>query len=172
MSKCYLRFWLVLSLVVFSASAFPASILAESFKLQAGIPQGPVNSVWELYETKENPNRIRAAVKVATGHDVEIVVHTQLVQAADALDAVRDGRVDMGLQVTMTRADIVLMQCLSLPVIIPYEDCPRIQSKLEPIFERVFREKFDVEMLAMGYLPRQLLIAKRPAATFGELKGL
>jgi TRAP-type C4-dicarboxylate transport system substrate-binding protein len=132
----------------------------------------PVGSVFQLYTEFETPRRVKEAVKFATGADMEITHNSSLVKAVDVIDAVRDGRVEMGFQGAMYRGDMTLLNCLAFPAVVPFEECPKIERRLYPIFENVLRTQFDVEPLGMGYWPRQLLISKRPAATFNDLKGI
>jgi len=49
--------------------------------------------------------------------------------------------------------DMTLLNCLAFPAILPFEECPKIEKKLYPIFESVLRTQFDVEPLGMGYWP-------------------
>lgn len=172
MTKRFVWTGLLFSATAFLVLFFGANAQAKKFTLHCAMIQGPVNSVFELYEEKQNKARAEAAVKMATGHDLEIIMHKQLVKASDVLDAVRDGRVDIGVQGAMYRGDLTVLNAMAFPVILPYEKCPVIEPKLLPIYEEVLRDDFDVVMLGMGYWPRQMLLSRKPAATFEDLKGV
>jgi len=137
-------------------------------KWQMALGPTVVGSAYQFYQEQEIPRRI----KEATGGRLEIVTHSNLVAASDVIDAVRDRRVDAGVQGTMYRGDTTLFNFVSLPGIVPFEALPQLHSRVIPVLEEEARAKFQVELLGMGYWPRQLLIARRPAATFAELRGL
>lgn len=137
-------------------------------KWQLALGPTVLGSAYQFYQEKEIPRRI----KEATGGRLELVPHSDLVAPADVMDAVRDRRVDVGVQGTMYRGDTTLFNYVSLPGIIPFEALPQLHHSVMPVLEEEARSKFQVELLGMGYWPRQLLIARRPAATFAELKGL
>ncbi|UCF92515.1 MAG: TRAP transporter substrate-binding protein DctP [Desulfobacterales bacterium] len=163
---------IVLHIGLMLACILSADASAEVIKLQMALGPHVPGSVYQLYQEKIIPQRIVETVKGVTGQELEVITHTGLVNAADVLDAVRDGRVDMGVQGAMYRGDMTLLNALAFPAILPFEVCPRLHLKLEPLYQEVLRDQFQVEMLGMGYWPRQLLISKRPAATFADLKGL
>jgi TRAP-type C4-dicarboxylate transport system substrate-binding protein len=137
-------------------------------KWQMALGPTVVGSAYQFYQEKEIPRRI----KEATGGRLEIVTHSGLVAPSDVIDAVRDRRVDVGVQGTMYRGDTTLFNYVSLPGIIPFEALPQLHDRVMPVLEDEARAKFQVELLGLGYWPRQLLIARRPAATFADLKGL
>lgn len=145
-----------------------AASAQQVIKWQMALGPTVLGSAYQFYQEKEIPRRI----KEATGGRLELVPHSDLVAAADVIDAVRDRRVDVGVQGTMYRGDTTLFNYVSLPGIIPFETLPQLHHRLLPVLEEEARDKFQVELLGLGYWPRQLLIARRPAATFAELKGL
>lgn len=151
---------------------FVGTVPAKVFKLQMALSVYVPGSVYQFYQQDELPRRLTEVVKNVTDHELEIVVHPTLIKQGDTVDAVREGSVDIGVQGSMYRGDFALMNVLAFPAIIPFEACPKIQQKLMPIWNEVLKEQFDVEPLGIGYWPRQLLISKRPAATFQDLKGL
>jgi len=105
-------------------------------------------SAYQFYQEKEVPRR----VKEATGGLVEIITHRELVKGSDVLDAVRDRRVDMGIQGTMYRGDTTLFNYLTLPVILPFEALPKLHKKVEPIFVKEAKNSFNVELVGYGYV--------------------
>ena len=152
------------ALALASAPASAQSVI----KWQMALGPTVVGSAYQFYQEREIPRRI----KEATGGRLEIVTHSDLVAPADVIDAVRDRRVDMGVQGTMYRGDTTLFNFVSLPGIIPFEALPQLHPRVVPVLEEEARAKFQVELLGLGYWPRQLLFSRRPAATFADLKGL
>jgi TRAP-type C4-dicarboxylate transport system substrate-binding protein len=146
----------------FSASAQQVT------KWQMALGPTVVGSAYQFYQETEIPRRI----KEATAGRLEIVTHSNLVAASDVIDAVRDRRVDVGVQGTMYRGDTTLFNFVSLPGILPFEALPQLHNRVIPVLEEEARAKFQVELLGLGYWPRQLLFARRPASTFADLKGL
>jgi TRAP-type C4-dicarboxylate transport system substrate-binding protein len=151
-----------------AAIAIPSAQAQQTIKWQMALGPTVLGSAYQFYQEKEIPRRI----KEATGGRLEIVVHSDLVAPADVIDAVRDRRVDIGVQGTMYRADLALFNFVALPGIIPFEALPRLHPHVLPVMEDEARTKFQVELMGLGYWPRQLLFSKKPAATFADLKGL
>ncbi len=164
--------WIIVVFAVLLTMVFVGGASADVFKLQMALSNPAWGSVYQFYQQHEMPRRMKETVKNVTGHDLDLVVHPTLVKASDTIDAVREGSVDIGVQMSMYRGDFALMDALSFPAVIPFEVCPKIHTRLEAIWDKVLREQFGVEPLGIGYMPRQLLISKRPAATFETLKGL
>lgn len=126
------------------------------------------NSTYQWMTETELPFRIEKA----TRGKLKIVTHKGMVKPADVLDAVRDRRVDMGIQGSMYRGDTALLNYVALPVILPYEALPEIHHKVQPILQEAMQEEFGVVMLGQGYWSKQSLCSNRPANTFEDLKGL
>lgn len=163
---------IVLSFVVLLTLVYIAGAQSQTpskiIKWQCALTTTSPGAVHQFYNEIEIPRR----VKEATGGTLEIIPHKDLVKEPDIIDAVRDRRVDMGIMGSMYRAEMALSNYVAFPVILPYEALPKIHIKVEPLLQNWFRTAFDVEMLGIGYWGRQLLIAKRPANNFAELKGL
>lgn len=160
-----LSFSIMLSLI-FTPETWSQS--SKVIKWQYALGPTVIDSQYQFYQEIELPRRIKEVTKGA----LEIIPHKELVKAADILDAVRDRRVDMGVQGTMYRGDLALANYVSFPVILPYEALPKIHTKVEPIFVEWFRTQFGVETLGFGYWARQLLFSNRPAGSFKDLQGL
>lgn len=111
-------------------------------------------------------------VEKATRGRLKIVTHKEMVKAADVLDAVRDRRVDMGIQGSMYRGDTALLNYVAIPAILSYETLPEIHHKVRPVLQEALKDNFGVVMLGQGYWSRQTICSKKPANTFAALKGL
>jgi TRAP-type C4-dicarboxylate transport system substrate-binding protein len=126
------------------------------------------NTVYMVYSEEIIPAR----VKEATKGRLELVPLRGVVKSADVLDAVRDRRVDMGVQGAPHRADTALYDFAAVPGLAQYEILKAAHPDLEKIFEADMRSRFGLEMLGYGYWPRQMVLSKKPIATFEDLKGM
>lgn len=159
---------LIIGFVISLTFVFPIITSAETITWQCALSVFTPDSTYQWNTETEMPFR----VEKATGGRLKIVTHRAMVKSADVLDAVRDRRVDMGIQGSMYRGDTALLNYVSLPAILPYETLPEIHYEVEPILRDALSKDFGVVMLGQGYWSRQALCSKRPANTFETLKGL
>jgi TRAP-type C4-dicarboxylate transport system substrate-binding protein len=122
------------------------------------------NTVYMIYAEEIIPKR----VSEATNGKLEIVPHRGIVKSADVLDAVRDRRVDMGVQGANHRADTALYDFAAVPGLADYHQLKDLHGDLEKVFEADMRTRFGVEMLGFGYWPRQMVLSKQPIEKFGD----
>lgn len=168
MSKHRVCFTFTVVLTFFLSAILVPSTFAKAITWNCALSVFTPKSTYQWNTETELPFR----VEKATRGRLKIVTHKGMVKAADVLDAVRDRRVDMGIQGSMYRGDTALLNYVALPVILPYETLPEIHHKVQPVLQEAMQEEFGVIMLGQGYWSKQSLCSKRPANTFDTLKGL
>ena len=168
MAKSRLLITMVLNFTIFLSIFFTGNAQAKTITWHCALSAYTPRSTYQWNNEFELPFR----VEKATRGRLKIITHKQMVKTSDTLDAVRDRRVDMGVQGSMYRGDTALLNYVALPVILPFEILPEIVYDVQPILEEACREEFGVVMLGQGYWARQLICSKRPASTFETLRGL
>ncbi len=109
-------------------------------------------------------------IKKDTDGRLKLIVHENLIPGPKVIDAVRDGTVNMGLQIILFRAEMALLNFVALPFV-PHGKLSDMRADLRPILRKQMEEVHDVIMLGYGYWAKQRLITKTPIRTFEDLKG-
>jgi TRAP-type C4-dicarboxylate transport system substrate-binding protein len=109
------------------------------------------------------------AVRAATHGQIDITYVSNASRDNQVLDAVRDGRLNLGFMGVHYRPDMALMNFPSLPIV-PDDRVPEILASLKPRFDAIWREQWGVKLLAFNYYLPQMLYTARPADTLERLR--
>jgi TRAP-type C4-dicarboxylate transport system substrate-binding protein len=124
------------------------------------------NNPYEIVTTELMPK----IIDEATGGRLKIEVRQRLVPPADVLDAVRDRRVDGGLQGVMYRGEIELWNWQSL-AFLSLDDVILLWPHVKPIIVPSFERDFKVVYLAWGPWQEQCVIGNKAIRTVEDFKG-
>jgi TRAP-type C4-dicarboxylate transport system substrate-binding protein len=151
-------------LLTFSTSA-AARAQARTFKWKLqGQADSTAESAWASAQ-RTFGDRVRAA----TNGQIDITYVSNVSRDNQVLDAVRDGRLNLGFMGVHYRPDMALMNFPSLPIV-PDDRVPEILASLKPKFDAIWREQWGVKLLAFNYYLPQMLYTARPADTLDRLK--
>jgi TRAP-type C4-dicarboxylate transport system substrate-binding protein len=108
-------------------------------------------------------------VRAATNGQIDITYVSNVCRDNQVLDAVTDGRLNLGFMGVHYRPDMALMNFQSLPIV-PDDRLPEILASLKPKFGAIWREEWGVKLLAFNYYLPQMLYTARPADTLDRLR--
>jgi TRAP-type C4-dicarboxylate transport system substrate-binding protein len=150
-------------LIFITPASAPAQPRTFKWKLQ-GQADGTAESAWASAQ-RTFGERVRAA----TSGRIDITYVSDVCRDNQVLDAVRDGRLNLGFMGVHYRPDMALMNLQSLPIV-PDDRLPEILAALKPKFDAIWRERWGVKLLAFNYYLPQLLYTARPADTLEGLR--